>query len=173
MIQRTIRMLLVAAVTLGSFTVASREAHAESNPRQIGPCLALRVVDGDTADLQCGRRVLGVRLRNVAAPRPGESGYAEATRALRELLRERALYVVPEVPGELPVDPNGRAVGYLVDRSGANLNVVMVLLGWATYSEDGGPSHLEHSFRLAEADARADRRALWATWSIAAGGSQP
>jgi endonuclease YncB( thermonuclease family) len=162
-------LLVVAVAVLGSFTVPSRAARAQSNTAQIGPCTAVRVVDGDTADLQCGRRALGVRLRNVAAPRPGEAGYGEATRALRELLRARSVYVVPEVAGELPLDRNGRAVAYLVDRSGANLNVVLVLLGWATYSEDAGPSRLEHSFRLAEADARADRRALWATWSVSAG----
>ena len=163
----------MAVVALGFFTVPSRAARAQSNQTQIGPCTAVRVVDGDTADLQCGRRALGVRLRNVAAPRPGQAGYAEAVRALRELLRARAVYVVPETPGELPTDPNGRAMAYLVDRSGANLNVVLVLLGWATYSDEAGPSHLEHSFRLAEADARADRRALWATWSMSAGGSAP
>jgi len=169
MMKRTLRMLLVAAASLALFTVPPLTAHAQANPAQIGPCVALRVVDGDTADLQCGRRELGVRLRNVAAPRPGQAGYSEATRALRELLRARAVYVVPEVPGELPLDPNGRALAYLVDRSGANLNVVFVLLGWATYSEDAGPSRFEHSFRLAEADARSDRRALWSTWSVSAG----
>jgi len=164
-------MLLVAVAALGSFTFPSRAAHAQSNQTRIGPCLAVRVVDGESADLQCGRRELAVRLRNVAAPRPGQAGYSEAVRALRELLRQRAVYVVPETPGELPLDANGRALAYLVDRSGANLNVVYVLLGWATYSEDGGPSHLERSFRLAEADARNDRRALWSTWSVSAGGT--
>jgi endonuclease YncB( thermonuclease family) len=166
-------MLLVAVAALGSFTLSSRAARAQSNQERIGPCTAVRVVDGDTAELQCGRRELGVRMRNVAAPRPGQAGYTEAMRALHELLRARAVYVVPEVPGELPLDANGRVVAYLVDRSGANLNVVLVLLGWATYSEDAGPSRLEHSFRLAEADARADRRALWATWSVSAAGAEP
>jgi hypothetical protein len=46
-----------------------------------------------------------------------------------------------------------------------------VLLGWATYSKDGGASHLEQSFRTAEADARTEQRALWTVWSVSAGGA--
>jgi len=169
----TLRALALIAVLLCASSLVARESFAQSNPSRIGPCVALRVADGDSADLRCGNRELGVRLRNVAAPRPGEAGASEATRALTELLRHRVLYVVPETPGELPVDPNGRVLAYLVDRSGANLNVVFVLLGWATYSDDaGGPSRLEHSFRLAESDARTDQRALWSLWSVSAGGSE-
>jgi len=168
---RTLLSLLRAAAL--SLALLAPTARAQSiAARPIGPCRALRVVDGDGADLRCGVELLRVRLRNVAAPRPGQVGYTEAVRGLAELLRARDLYVVSDVPGELPLDPNGRALAYLCDRSGANLNIAFVLLGWATYSTDAGAGRFEQSFRAAEQSARAERRALWTVWSVSAG-AQP
>ncbi|HTO69472.1 MAG TPA: thermonuclease family protein [Myxococcota bacterium] len=134
---------------------------------QLGPCRALRVADADSADLRCSGELVHVRLRNVAAPRPGQVGYAEATRALAELLRARDVWILAE-PAVAPVDPNGRSLVYLADRHGANLNVELVLLGWATYSTDGGASRFEKSFRAAETEARTERRALWSVSSYSA-----
>ena len=137
---------------------------------QVGPCRALRVVDGDGADLRCSGELVHVRLRNVAVPGPGQIGHDEATRALGEMLRARDLWILSE-PSAAAVDPSGRSLVYLADRHGANLNVELVLLGWATYSTDAGASRFEHSFRAAESEARADRRALWTVWSVSADGT--
>jgi len=161
---------LVAALALGLLALVSPNARAQAEPAHaFGPCRALRVLEGDSADLQCGKDFLRVRMRNVAAPRPSQVGHTEAVRALAELLRERELFVVSDAAGELPRDGDGRALVYLYDRSGANLNVVLVLLGWATYTTaDSGTSRFEKSFRAAEHDARADQRALWTVWSVSA-----
>jgi endonuclease YncB( thermonuclease family) len=159
----------LAAVVVASLSLLSSHAGAQvvAAPR-IGPCFAMRVVDGDGADLRCGDSLVRVRMRNVSAPRPGQVGYSEAVRGLAELLRARELYVVSDVPGELPLDPNGRVLGYLCDRTGANLNVAFVLLGWATYSADPDAGRLEKSFRAAEQEAHSERRALWTVWSVSA-----
>lgn len=161
---------LVATLLVALLALTSPVALAQAEPAHaFGPCRALRVSEGDSADLQCGSDLVRVRMRNVAAPRPSQVGYTEAVRALAELLRERELFVVADAAGELPRDGDGRALVYLYDRSGANLNVVLVLLGWATYTTtDAGVSRFEKSFRAAEHDARADQRALWTVWSISA-----
>jgi endonuclease YncB( thermonuclease family) len=157
---------LAAAVSL---SLLSPDARAQANPDpRIGPCLALRVVDSDGADLRCGGELVRVRLRNVAAPRSGQLGYTETVRALAELLRARELYVALDDPARPALDPSGRLLAYLYDRAGANLNVAFVLLGWASYSADAGASRYESSFRAAEHDARSERRALWSIWSVSA-----
>jgi endonuclease YncB( thermonuclease family) len=169
MIHRKLLALILAP--LASLALLSSNAHAQTGAAErIGPCVALRVVDGDSADLRCGAELVRVRMRNVAAPRPGQVGYTEAVRGLAELLRARELYVVSDVPGELPLDPNGRVLAYLCDRTGSNLNIAFVLLGWATYSTDAGAGRLEKSFRAAEQEAHSERRALWSVWSVSAGG---
>jgi endonuclease YncB( thermonuclease family) len=154
MMNRTLVSLAVALTV--SLSLVSLDARAQSaGGARIGPCRALRVTDADSADLFCAGEVWRVRMRNVAGPRPGQVGYTEAVRALGELLRARDLYVVPEVPGELPLDANGRVLAYLGDRGGANLNVAFVLLGWASYSTEPGAG-------------RTERRALWTVWSVSA-----
>lgn len=169
--KRTLSFLAVAFlfVTLASPFAARAQTATPANA--LGPCSAVRVVDGDTADLRCGARDLRVRMRNVAAPLRQQAGAAEAQRGLAELLRARALYVVTDVSGELPVDDAGRALAYLYDGNGANLNVAYVLLGWASYSPEPGPSRFEQSFRAAEQEAHSERRAMWSVWSVSAGGA--
>ncbi len=157
--------MLTLALSLLSLPV---RAESQTPANAHGPCIAVRALNGDTAQLRCGDRDLNVRLRNVAAPRRGQAGYTEAQRGLAELLRARTLYVVSDVSGELPVDTDGRALAYLYDRNGANLNVAYVLLGWATYSPEPGPGRFEKSFRAAEQQAHAERRAMWTVWSVAA-----
>jgi endonuclease YncB( thermonuclease family) len=164
-------LVAIAAAFALSLSLLSLPARAQSPATAYGPCVAVRVVDGDSADLRCGARELRVRMRNVSAPRVGQVGHSEAARGLAELLRARQLYVVSEVPGLLPVDANGRALAYLVDRNGANMNVALVLLGWATYSTEQGASRFDKSFRAAEQQAHAERRAMWTVWSVAAGGA--
>jgi micrococcal nuclease len=158
--------LLVAALVAFS----APETRAEPPASRVGPCNAIRVHDGDTADLRCGGSLVRVRLRNVSAPRPGEVGYGEATRALAELLRARELWFAPD---EAARDASGRRLVYLYDARGANLNVELVSLGWATYSADTGAGHFERSFRAAESEARSEHRALWTVWSISASGMAP
>jgi endonuclease YncB( thermonuclease family) len=154
-----------AAAALALLAIAACDARADSVAvTRLGPCRALRASDGDSADLVCAGELVQVRLANVAAPRPGELGYAEATRGLAELLRARELWAASTGAR----DPGGRRLVELYDAHGANLNVAFVLLGWATYSADPAPSHFEKSFRAAEAEARSERRALWTVWSVAA-----
>jgi endonuclease YncB( thermonuclease family) len=164
MLKPTIALLLTLAVSL---TAASARADGARELRY-GPCRALRVADASALDLQCGRELARVRLRYVAAPQPGQAGQREAVRALAELVRARELYVSLELPGQPSFDADGRLLVYLYDAAGANLNVALVSLGWATCAADVDLSRLAHNFRTAESDARLDRRALWTVWDVAA-----
>ncbi|MGH9887870.1 MAG: thermonuclease family protein [bacterium] len=132
-----------------------------------GPCSAERVLSGERVDLRCGTELVRVRLAGVAAPRPGHAGYTEAGRALRELLRERMLTVEIAGGAERGADSDGRVLAYLRDASGQNLNVALVLLGWATHAanDDG---RLARNFELAEREAQRDQRAMWSVWPVTA-----
>jgi endonuclease YncB( thermonuclease family) len=163
------RLVSLTLAALLSPSLPSSVAHAQegADPR-IGPCVAVRVVDSDAADLRCGSALVRVRLRDLAAPRSGQVGYTEAARALAELLRARELFVALDDPARPARDPSGRLLAYVFDRNGANLNVAFVLLGWASYSADAGANRFEKSFRAAEQSARSERRALWTIWSVSA-----
>ncbi|HXX47094.1 MAG TPA: thermonuclease family protein [Myxococcota bacterium] len=168
----TTNRILPGLLTAALLALVARGVRAElAAPPLAGPCRAIRAHDGDSADLRCNGALVRVRLRDVATPRPGEIGYNEATRALAELLRARELWFASDEAS--PRDASGRRLVYLYDGRGANLNVELVALGWATYSADGGAGRLEHSFRAAESEARSDNRALWTIWSVTARGMTP
>lgn len=156
---------MLAALACGRSSGAI-PAERLATPR--GPCSAERVVSGERVDLRCGTELVRVRLAGIAAPRPGSAGYTEAGRALRELLRERALTVEVASPADRTPERDGRVPAYLRDGAGQNLNVAMVLLGWATYAAADDDGRLARNFELAESEARREQRAMWSVWPVTA-----
>lgn len=164
MMKKTIPALLLGlALALGAPV-----AHAGDGELRFGPCAAVRVLDGVSADLLCRGRLMPVRLRNVAAPQVGQAGYAEAARGLAELLRARELYIAFGGSAAPATEPDGRLSVYLYDKTGANQNVVLVLLGWGSYGERADSDALDKSFRAAQDEARNEQRALWTLQSFSA-----
>lgn len=159
--------LLTAAVA-GLVLALAAPARAAEPELRFGPCRALSVLDGVSADLLCRGRIMPVRLRNAAAPQPGQTGYRESARALVELLRARDLYIAFGGDAAPATDADGRLSVYLYDANGANQNVVLVLLGWASYDARADSDALDHSFRAAQDDAREAQRALWTIRSFTA-----
>lgn len=162
------KTLSLAVLLLGLAAFAASAARADEPALRFGPCVAVRVLDGTTADLSCRGRIMPVRLRNVATPHAGQVGYAESARALVELLRGRELYIAFGGAAAPATEPDGRLSVYLYDRSGANQNVVVVLLGWGSYVERADSDALDRSFRAAQDDARNAERALWTVRSFSA-----
>lgn len=160
------KTLLLASLLL-TLTVATA-ARADEPDLRFGPCVAVRVIDGATADLSCRGRLMPVRLRNVSAPQSGQVGYAESARALVELLRARELYIAFGGKAAPATEPDGRLSVYLYDRNGANQNVALVLLGWGSYADAADTAALDKSFRAAQDDARNAQRALWTVRSFSA-----
>ena len=162
-------LALAAALWLGSVDANAAPA---AEPRY-GPCRAERVVDGNTADLQCGAEIVRVRLVHVASPQTGETGHGEASAALRALLHGRELWIAFEIPGRPTLDSDGLLLVYLYDHAGQNMNVALVSLGWASYAATNGYDPLAANFAVAEREARAEQRAMWTVWAYTVGAGGP
>ncbi len=157
-----------------AFLIAPAPAQADSIPEpRYGPCRAERAIDAATVDLRCGVERVRVRLSSLAPPRPGDTGYSEATRAVRALLQGRELYLAFVVPGQPTLDRDGVLLVQLYDRAGQNLNVALVSLGWAGYAPATAPDPLAPQFQAAEREARAEQRAMWSVWVYTAGRGDP
>jgi endonuclease YncB( thermonuclease family) len=166
--------------TLGTVTLAlafglgSAAAHAESPPEpRYGPCRAEHVLDTGTVDVRCGVERLRVRLLHVAPPQAGDTGYSEATRALRALLSGRELFLAFASPGQPTLDRDGVLLVHLYDRAGQNLNIALVSFGWAAYAPSNAPNPLALQFQAAEREARAEQRAMWTVWAYTVGRGDP
>ena len=165
---------IIPALLLGlALALAAPVARAGEPELRFGPCKAVRVLDGVSADLLCRGRLMPVRLRNVAGPQAGQAGCAEAARALAELLRARELYIAFGGAAAPATEPDGRLSVYLYDRNGANQNVMLVLLGWGSYAARADSEPLDKSFRAAQDEARTEQRALWTLQSFSAQVRQP
>ena len=162
-------LALAAALWLGT---ADADAASAPEPRY-GPCRAERVIAGDTADLRCGAEIVRVRLLDVATPKPGETGYDEAGRALRALLNGRELFIAFELPGRPTLDRDGVLRVYMYDAAGRNMNIALVSLGWASYAATNEYDPLAARFEAAEREARAEQRAMWTVWTYTEGRAGP
>jgi len=106
----------------------------------------VRVVDGDTIRVRYEGRDESVRLLCINTPERVESGFEEATEAMRGLEFER--------PGEPERDRYSRLLAYVfVD--GRNVNVEMVRLGWTPFWTKYGRGRYAEDFESAEVEARA------------------
>jgi endonuclease YncB( thermonuclease family) len=107
-----------------------------------------RVVDGDTVDLEDGRRI---RLVNVNTPEKGRSGSSEATRFLKDFEGE---VVEIEIIG---VGAYGRILGKLYAEDYINLEIVKLGLAHSYLVEE---KELE-DFKNAEEEAREKGIGIW------------
>lgn len=130
---------------------------AASLPTPAGgqPARIARVVDGDTVELDDGRRV---RYLGLNTPERGQPFYEEATDANRRLVEGRDAWLVLDVQ---PTDRYGRTLAYLWV-GGQFVNQELVRQGYATvYTE---PPNVRYSETLlaAQQAARDSEAGLWA-----------
>jgi micrococcal nuclease len=119
-----------------------------------------RVVDGDTLELEGGKRV---RLLQVDAPEPGQDECygREAGAVLAELLPRGSVVRLEAEPSLGTVDDYGRLLRY-VFADGANVNVVLVRRGAASVYFFRGQRGRYAERLLAEAQrARRAGKGLW------------
>lgn len=126
----------------------------------------VRVVDGDTLVIlhrPSEPRTEHIRLLNVNTPERGRPGFDEATATLRTLVGRAGAEVrlVYEKDGKPEHDRYGRLLAYIMagDR---NVNVELVRSGWSRYETEFGEGRFPQELREAEAEARRERRGLWA-----------
>lgn len=126
-----------------------------------GPWHFERCVDGDTIEITIGRNgpKEKVRLLNIDTPEAGETGFYQATSALKKLLEYRTIELEFERPGEPTRDRYGRLLAFVFvnDRL---INYEMVRLGWSDFYTDYGRGRYALPLEYAESDARANRRGL-------------
>jgi micrococcal nuclease len=121
------------------------------------------ITDGDTFRCEGGRRV---RLLLIDTPEMGQGGFGGAARdALAELLP-----IGEEVTLETDIDPEdqyGRTLAYVLLPDGRIANEEILRQGFGVVYVF--PPNVEHvdRFRAAAAEARADRRGLWAADAFA------
>ena len=127
------------------------------------PVVTVRyVIDGDTVDLDDGRRV---RLLGIDAPEAGfqnktaEPWSEESTAWLRDRVEGRNVQLRID-SGEK--DRYGRTLAWIFDADGTLINQESLLQGHAKLLPDFGlPADLEPALREAESEARLQKRGLW------------
>lgn len=117
------------------------------------------VVDGDSVWLRKDDRLIEVRLLRVDTPERDEAGYKEASEELQRLVGDESSIRLEFE--EERTDEHGRTLAYLFVE-GRNINVDMVRSGWSPFFDRYGRGKYASEFEAAQAEARRDRRGIWA-----------
>lgn len=125
----------------------------------------LRVVDGDTVDVQLESGATArVRLLGIDTPEVYsgiECGGAAASRAAERLLPAGTRVVLIADPTQALVDRYGRILRYVMKGS-LDIDRVLVTRGHATvYVYDHKPFQRARAYFAAQATAKAHRRGIW------------
>ena len=150
------RLLIIVIILLG-ITIGLGVRYSiwlTSYPLEMEQALVVRVIDGDTIELQDGRRV---RYLGIDTPELGEDYSAEATARNRELVENK---VVELQRGKRDKDEYGRLLRYVyVD--GVFVNAELVAQGYATaYIFDPDERYSQILVQL-EQYAKMRERGLW------------
>ena len=120
--------------------------------------LVVGISDGDTLKVRCPdvqAEPIKVRLAEIDAPEKGQPFGSNARQALADLVFQKAVEV-----HQIDTDRYGRVVARLTTKKHPDVNFEMVKQGYAWCY----PKFLKRAeeCRSAEADARSQRRGLWA-----------
>ncbi|MCZ7569006.1 MAG: lamin tail domain-containing protein [Ardenticatenaceae bacterium] len=118
--------------------------------------VVVRIVDGDTVQLDTGETV---RLVGINTPERNQPFDEEATAFTRQLLLDKPVRVETDVE---PRDRYGRTLGYLFLPDGTFANLEIVRNGYAPAWNIEPNSRYRDQFAQAEAEARAAHRGIWA-----------
>ena len=165
---RAVVPLLALSCVLSLLSAAFFAAPSPSPLAGVERGTVVRVVDGDTVHVRVGERVEKVRYIGINAPetnhptRGEEPGGRAATEVNGRLVADRAVRLEPDVQLR---DRYGRLLAYVwVNGPGGALmvNAELVRLGYAQVMTV--PPNVRHAdlFRKLQADAREQRRGLWA-----------
>jgi len=153
---KSIRILLISAILLGiaiGLGIGYPLWHTTSAPT-IEQALVIRVIDGDTIDLEDGSRV---RYLGIDTPETGEPYYSEATARNKELVEGKVVYLQK---GKRDSDEYDRLLRY-VFTDGVFVNAELVAQGFATaYIFDTDEWYSQILVQL-EQYAKMKKRGLW------------
>lgn len=126
--------------------------------------IVVKVVDGDTIDVRLTATGVRKRVRMIGinAPELDRCGYTKATNSLKMLLPLRTRVVLVSDPTQPLKDRFGRQLRY-VEKSTRDINRAQVYKGVARVFVVGREFKRVGGYRLAQRQARAADRGLWAT----------
>ena len=157
----TMAMLILVVLAVVRIAVLRPELASDGKPRT--KAFAQHVIDGDTFDLDDGRRV---RMLGIDAPEAGfrdkspEPFSVEATDWLRDRIEGREVALRIDYP---KTDRYGRTLAWVFESDGTLVNQQMLSAGRVKLLPDFGlPADLEPKLRQAESEARIRKIGLWA-----------
>lgn len=128
--------------------------------------VAVRVIDGDTVEVQVDGdkqtvRLIGIDTPETKAPqKPVECFGLEATAKLKELIERREIYLESD-PTQQDRDRYDRLLRYIFLPNGTNINLEMIRQGYAYEYTYDVPYKYQTEFENAQFDARNRNLGLW------------
>jgi len=160
---RAVRLLCLAGVAL---TLSSCHPRAAATPRPAGTAAVVRVVDGDTLDVDLGGSTVRVRLLGIDTPetvdenRPVQCFGHEASSYLTQLLpKGSGVRLERDVEAR---DRYGRLLVYLYRQDdGVFVNAALLEGGYATTLSIAPNTVRARDFEVLRVEAQHDKRGLW------------
>jgi micrococcal nuclease len=122
----------------------------------------LRVVDGDTIEIEGGQKVryIGIDTPETVDPRREPQCFGKAaSQANSDLVAEQEIYLEKDVS---ETDRYGRLLRYIyLATDSASINEQLVRAGYAVASSYPPDVKYQEKFKEAEEEARANQRGLW------------
>lgn len=134
-------------------------------PTKIYP--VVKVVDGDTIDVNIQGRIERVRLLGINTPetvdprRPVECFGLEASKKAKEMLSNKMVRLEPDVT-QHNRDKYNRLLRYVFLEDGTNFNKLMIAQGYAYEYTYKIPYLYQADFKRAQAEAQKNKLGLWA-----------
>ena len=119
----------------------------------------VRVVDGDTIDVNLGGQLETVRYVGIDTPERGQPGYRAATEANQLLLGSGPLYLVQDRTNR---DRYDRLLRYVYTAEGVFVNAEMMRQGWAQPVEYAPDTLHAADFRQLALEAAQSGAGFWA-----------
>lgn len=120
----------------------------------------LKVIDGDTIDIEINGKKENIRLIGIDAPESGQCFGNESTSKAHKLLSSQVI-VLEKDPSQDERDRYGRLLGYIFLSDGTNIQELMIREGFVreyTYSK---PYKYQSLFKNAQVEAQNNKRGLW------------
>ena len=166
-----VTLILFAAVLVGGLLGFGKEYRLgdvlSSRSPKPGYVKVVKVVDGDTIDVNLEGKTSRVRLIGINSPesvdprKPVECFGKEASNKAKELLTGRFVKLESD-DSQDSIDRYGRILRYVYLEDGTFFNQEMVELGYANEYTYQTPYKHQQEFKEAEADAKINKRGLGA-----------
>lgn len=164
-------LILFAVVLIGGLYGSGKYNRLDnvlsSQSPKPGYVKVVKVVDGDTVDVDLNGKTTRLRLIGINSPetldprKPVECFGIEASNEAKKLLTGKFVKLESD-DSQDNIDRYGRLLRYVYLEDGTSFNKEMIELGFANEYTYQTPYKYQKEFKEAEAKARTDKRGLWA-----------